>query len=267
MSEKFQALPVTAIIPCYRCRETVEQALASVLAQTLQPAEILLVDDASGDGTLDLLRDLERRYTPIVKVIAQEKNGGPGPARNAGWEAATQPWLAFLDADDAWHPRKLEIQWAWLSANPEAALCGHGTRTSADGRIDHPVQIDPAATKLTLPKMLVSNRLPTRSVVIRRDLPFRFRGRDVTEDYLLWLEIITAGWKCFRLELCLAYSLRPDFSPGGYSGQLWTHEKRELEALRILRTERGLHWPAWAVASAWSLIKYLRRLWLMRKSS
>lgn len=266
-SDVIQTLPVTVIIPCYRCIETVGRALDSVLAQTLQPSEVLLVDDASGDGTLELLRDLERRYTPIVKVIAQKKNGGPGLARNAGWEAATTPWLAFLDADDAWHPRKLEIQWVWLSVNPEVALCGHGTRMSVDGRIDDPIPADLVATKLTLTKMLVSNRLPTRSVVMRRDLPFRFRGPDVTEDYLLWLEIITAGWKCFRLELCLAYSFRPDFNPGGYSGQLWIHEKRELEALRTLRTQRGLHWPVWVVASVWSRIKYLRRLWLMRKVS
>lgn len=265
MSETFQVLPITVIIPCYRCRETVVRALDSVLAQTLKPAEILLIDDSSGDGTLELLHELERQYTPIVKVIGLEENGGPGQARNAGWDTATQPWLAFLDADDVWHPRKLEIQWTWLSVNPEVALCGHGTRLSDDGRIDHLVQIDSVATQLTLTQMLVSNRLPTRSVVMRRNLPFRFRGRDVTEDYLLWLEVITAGFKSFRLELCLAYSLRPDFSPGGYSGQLWKHERRELEALRVLRAEGRMHWPAWVLASLWSLIKYLRRLWIVRK--
>lgn len=264
MSETFQALPVTVIIPCYRCRETVVRALDSVLAQTLQPAEILLIDDASGDGTLELLRDLESQYTPVVKVIGQKKNGGPGLARNAGWEVATQPWLAFLDADDAWHPRKLETQWTWLAAHPEVVLCGHGTQFATDGRIDHPVPVTPPAMRLTLAKMLASNRLPTRSVMLRRDLPFRFRGRDVTEDYLLWLQVIAAGWPACRLEACLAYSLRPDFSPGGYSGQLWTHEKRELAALRTMRVEGDFSWFAWGASSFWSVVKFLRRHWLMR---
>lgn len=258
-----QLVPVAVIVPCYKCSETVRQALDSILRQTIQPAEILLIDDASGDGTLDVLRKLEAEHVSRVKVVALPLNGGPGLARNAGWEAATQPWLAFLDADDAWHPRKLEIQWAWLAAHPEVILCGHDSQFST-GRIDHSVDATPSATRLTLAKMLVSNRLPTRSVMLRRDLPFRFRGKDVTEDYLLWLQVIASGQPATRLEVCLAYSLRPDFSPGGYSGQLWTHEKRELAALRTLRFEGYLSWFAWIASSAWSVVKFLRRRWLMR---
>lgn len=255
--------PVAVIIPCYRCGATIHRALDSVLFQTLQPAEIVLIDDASGDGTLDVLRELEKKYAPRVRVIAQAQNGGPGLARNAGWEAATQPWLAFLDADDAWHSRKLEIQWGWLTAHPAVALCGHHSRFT-EAPIAPPVDTAPSAIRLTMPSMLVSNRLPTRSVMLRRDVPFRFQGKNVTEDYLLWLQVIAANLPAYRIEECLAYSLRPDFSPGGYSGQLWTHEKRELAALRALREERKLSLPVFLVASSWSLLKFLRRLWKMR---
>jgi len=255
--------PITVIIPCYRCRMEVGRALDSVLSQTLQPAEILLIDDGSGDGTLDVLRWLELAHAMRVKVIAQTTNGGPGLARNAGWEAATQPWLAFLDADDVWHPRKLEIQWRWLAAHPEVVLCGHDSRFT-EGPIDHAVDDPPLATRLTSGLMLITNRLPTRSVMLRRDLPFRFQGRDVTEDYLLWLQIILADLPAYRLELCLAYSLRPDFSSGGYSGQLWTHEKRELAALQMLRAAGNLSWLLFLLACCWSFLKFLRRLWLMR---
>lgn len=256
--------PVSVIIPCYRCRETVERALNSVLNQSLQPTEILLVDDASGDDTLGLLYELEKLHAPIVKAISLEQNGGPGPARNSGWESATQPWLAFLDADDAWHPRKLEIQWDWIESHPEVVLCGHASQFST-GRIDFPVEDTSVAVRLSPRQMLISNRLPTRSVMLRRDLPFRFQGRNVTEDYLLWLEIITAGLPAYRLEACLAYSLRPDFSPGGYSGQLWIHEKREIAALKALRAKGKLSWLAFVLSSGWSIVKFLRRLWLMRR--
>lgn len=257
-------LPITVIIPCFRCRETIQRALDSVLAQTWQPAEVLLIDDCSGDDTLQFLSQLERSHATLVRVIAQTENGGPGLARNAGWAVATQPWLAFLDADDVWHPRKLEIQWTCLKAHPEVVLCGHGTQLATDGRIDHLVKDALPITRLTLSKMLISNRLPTRSVMLRRDLPFRFWGRDVTEDYLLWLQVIAAGGAAVRMEGCLAYSLRPDFSPGGYSGQLWIHEKRELTALRALRSEGGFSWFAWGVSSFWSVMKFLRRRWLMQ---
>lgn len=257
--------PISVVIPCYRCKDTIVSALDSVLGQSLSPAEILLVDDVSGDGTLDLLYQLAHANGPRVKVIAQEKNGGPGLARNAGWDTATQPWLAFLDADDAWHPRKLEIQWAWLATHPDVVLCGHDSRFTG-GRIDHPVDADTTATRLTMRQMLISCRLPTRSVMLRRDLPFRFQGKRVTEDYLLWLQIIATSMPAYRMEVCLAYSLRPEFSPGGYSGQLWLHEKRELAALQVLRTERKISWLAFLSASSWSFLKYLRRLWIMRKA-
>lgn len=261
--------PVSVIIPCFRCRAEVVRALDSVLGQTLQPAEILIIDDASGDGTLEVLHQLEREHSvrsvPHVKVIGQDHNGGPGLARNAGWEAATQPWLAFLDADDAWHPRKLEIQWTWIAARPEVALCGHSTWLALDGLIDPPVEKVPTATRLSLAKMLISNRLPTRSVMLRRDLPFRFRGRDVTEDYLLWLQVVASGAPAWCLESPLACSFRPDFSPGGYSGQLWAHELRELTALQILRDEGKLARSAWILSTTWSMAKFVRRCWLMWK--
>lgn len=264
MSEIIHTAPISVIIPCYRCGKTVVRALNSALNQTLRPAEILLVDDASGDGSLDLLFQLEKVHAPRVRVVALTKNGGPGLARNAGWEAATQPWLAFLDADDAWHPRKLEIQWTWLESHPEVALCGHASQFST-GRIDFPVEDAPLATQLSARQMLVSNRLITRSVMLRRDMPFRFSPRRFSEDYLLWLEIIYAGYPAYRLEAPLAFCFRPDFSPGGISGSLWQHEKGEISVLRALWKAGKMGSIIFGLAVAWSYIKFLRRKWIVRR--
>lgn len=258
--------PVTVIIPCYRCRDTVVRALDSVLAQTLSPAEVLLIDDASDDGTLHVIREQAEHHGSWVKVISQARNGGAGLARNVGWEAATQPWIAFLDADDAWHPHKLETQWTWLSTQPEAQLCGHGTWLAADECMHLPVEGTPAATRLTLSNMLISNRLPTRSVMLRRDLPFRFSNRRYAEDYQLWLKIIAAGHSAWRLEVPLACSFRPDFSPGGLSGQLWRHEMNELAVLCELWRGKKFGLGVFLFAVAWSVAKFLRRCWLMRKT-
>jgi glycosyltransferase involved in cell wall biosynthesis len=264
MPEAIHSVPVSVIIPCYRCSETVERALNSALNQTLPPTEILLIDDASGDDSIDLLYLLEKTHAPRVKVISQAKNGGPGLARNAGWEAATQPWLAFLDADDAWHPRKLEIQWSWLESHPDVVLCGHASQFSS-GAIDFPVADAPDAIRLSPVRMLVSNRLPTRSVMLRRDLPFRFSTRRFSEDYLLWLEIMYAGYPAYRLEAPLAFCFRPEFSPGGMSGKLWLHEKGEISVLRALLKAGKIGWIVFALAVAWSYVKFLRRQWLMRR--
>ena len=102
---------ISVIIPCYRCSDTIERAVASVVAQTLQPAEVILVDDCSGDGTLATLNKIQAHYPQgWVQVIECSVNGGAGTARNAGWAAATQTYLAFLDADDIWLPEKLKSQ-------------------------------------------------------------------------------------------------------------------------------------------------------------
>ena len=255
--------PVSVIIPCFRCHKTIQRALVSILRQTFLPAEILLIDDASGDETLDLLYYFEKLYSPRVKVIALSLNSGPGLARNAGWEAATQPWLAFLDADDSWHPLKIETQLAWLESHPDVALCGHASQFST-GSIDLPVVKVPSATLLTPMQMLISNRLPTRSVMIRKNLPFRFGNSNFTEDYLLWLEIVLGGYAAYRLDSPLAFCFRPDFSPGGLSGHLWAHEKRELSSLNFLREKGALSWFLFILATCWSFAKFIRRFWLIR---
>ena len=253
-----QTIPVSVVMPCFRCIDTIERALSSVMLQSVLPAEVLLIDDASQDGTLVLLHELSKRYGSIVRVISMPINVGPGLARNAGWAIATRPWLAFLDADDIWHPQKLELQWKWLQAHPEVSLCGHSTQllyAGLEGLAPHAF----SAARLNLIQMLISNRLPTRSVMLRRDIVMRFADKRVTEDYLLWLEVIAHGYVAYRLDVCLAFSIRPDFSPGGYSGQLWAHEKRELAALRHLPSTVRLRLGLILLASIWSIIKFMRR--------
>ena len=251
---------ISVIIPCYRCGDTIQRALDSVLAQTLQPTEILLIDDASSDKTLDLLHGFEILYRPLVKVLALKQNMGPGVARNSGWDAATQPWLAFLDADDAWHPRKLEIQWGWLQAHPEVVLCGHSTQLDFEKMITSPIHDNPPAKLLTFLNMLLSNQLPTRTVMVLRSLPNRFSKRYFSEDYHLWLEIIQDGHFVSRLEAPLACSFRPDFSPGGLSGQLWRHEKNELGVFLDLWRKEKMNIATLLLATVWSMLKFLRRL-------
>lgn len=255
-------IPVSVVIPCYKCTEVLHHALQSVFDQTVQPSEIILVDDASSDGTKDLIEGLSAKHHPFIKSLSLGKNSGPGIARNAAWNIASQPWIAFLDADDIWHPRKLETQWNWLGTHPDVVLCGHKSELFCD---EYPIVPESLESEmLTARRMLISNRLPTRSVMLRRDLPFRFEGKDVTEDYLLWLQIVLAGYSSHLIEACLAFSLRPEFSPGGYSGQLWRHEKREINALVRLHKDRYINRLSLAVWVLWSYVKYWRRKLRMR---
>ncbi len=251
-------LPISVVIPCFRCTHTIDAALQSVLTQTAKPSEIWLIDDCSDDDSLQHLRALERQHPDLVKVISLAANSGPGPARNAGWDAASQPWIAFLDADDVWHPEKLATQWAWLSSHPDVVLCGHQTRLLERNQFDQ-IESDFDARRVSLSQMLRSNQFPTRTVMIKRDVPFRFAGKAFSEDYLLWLQVISEGMPAYKLNTCLAYCLRPEYSPGGLSGNLWRLEKGELQSLVALWKEDRLSLGVCLMACTWSLAKFARR--------
>jgi glycosyltransferase involved in cell wall biosynthesis len=214
--------PVSAVVPCYRCTDTVADAVASIAAQTLPPAEVLLVDDCSGDGTLQVLHSLARAY-PVgwIKVVELSTNSGPSRARNAGWEQATQEYIAFLDSDDSWAPRKLELQMQALAEDPKIALISHRVQVRSRGLQPHPLRKPIRTTIVGRRRLLLSNPFPTPSVVLRRDLPFRFNEKfRHVEDYLLWAQIAHTGYRCAKINQVLAYLHKPAFGAGGLSGDL-----------------------------------------------
>jgi glycosyltransferase involved in cell wall biosynthesis len=117
---------VSVVIPCYRCADTIERAVMSVAEQTLKPYEVILVEDCSGDYTLDVLYSLQSQFdVDWIKIIPLKVNSGPGTARNVGWNASQQDYIAFLDADDSWHPQKIEIQYGWMVKNSDVDMTGH----------------------------------------------------------------------------------------------------------------------------------------------
>jgi glycosyltransferase involved in cell wall biosynthesis len=257
--------PVSAIIPCYRCQETLDRAVGSVAAQLRLPAELILVDDASGDGTLEHLHTLAARHAPgWIKVIGLPVNRGAADARNAGWTSAMQPYIAFLDSDDAWHSRKIELQYGFMSSHPEVALCAHRHRIleSADVPIAEIGEL--TVERVSKTSLLLSNNFfaPTM-MMLKRDVPHRFlAGRRHVDDHLLWLQIVCAGLPFVRLSAQLAYTYKRPYGASGLSGQLWKMEKAELENYGILRRDGCIGLPAACAFSAYSLAKFGRRLLL-----
>lgn len=263
--------PVSVIIPCYQATSFLERAVNSVLDQTLLPKELLLVDDASPDGgkTERLIKYLAQKHSreeigiSIIPIFLG-RNKGPGGARNAGWDIASQDWVAFLDADDAWHPDKIALQYKMLQDNMNVDLVAHQCAfiQSVDNldsvyTIGEPINI----LDIGLGRMLISNGLPTRSVMLRKSIPLRFPEENrFSEDYFLWLKIIASGFQARLMKCVLAYTFRPEYSAGGYSGQLWTHEKRELNTLRRLFIEKHIKFQTFVLVCIWSVLKFMLRV-------
>jgi glycosyltransferase involved in cell wall biosynthesis len=255
--------PVSAVIPCFRSSATLARALDSIAAQTRPPEETLLVDDGNDAGEAAALQAIAGRFAPIgARVIRLQQNRGPGSARNAGWAEARAPLVAFLDADDAWHPRKLELQVPLLLAQPELTLCGHGERVLRPGEA---LPSTPRGTGTLRPigrlPLLVVNPLATRTWLVRRDESVRFaEGKRHVEDHLLLMELVLRGRTVGKLDLELAALFKPALSRSGLSSQLWAMERGELDAYARLRAQSLLGASAWASLSALSLVKFVRRI-------
>jgi glycosyltransferase involved in cell wall biosynthesis len=179
------------VIPSFNYGHFVTEAVDSALAQTYAPREVIVVDDGSTDDTRKRLEAYEGR----IRYLHQE-NLGLAAARNAGIRAARGEYVALLDADDIWHPQKLELQMAYLAAHPEVGLLGAERTRNRPARwpaLDRAAGL--AARPITLEQLVICSRFGPSSVVIARRC-FEAVGyfdpalRSV-EDRHMWVRIAT----------------------------------------------------------------------------
>lgn len=112
---------ISVIIPVYNGEKYLGETIESILAQTYEPTEIIIVNDGSTDGTQPIAEDLAAKHDNVTAV--HQDNAGPVVARNTGLEHATGTYISFLDSDDLWEPNKLEIQYAKFAADPDLGYC------------------------------------------------------------------------------------------------------------------------------------------------
>jgi glycosyltransferase involved in cell wall biosynthesis len=258
---------VSVIIPCYCCSETIGRALASVAAQTLLPKEVILVEDASPDNglTLKVLNEQVIKYYDCfeMKIIVSNENVGAASARNLGWLAASQPYIAFLDADDAWHPEKIKTQFRWMVEHPEFGLSGHvhSILNPIASYSWPPLSENENAVRLSKIKSLFSNPFSTPTVMLKRDLPFKFKqGKRYIEDYLLWLEIILEDIPVAFINKSLSASYKDLYGSSGLSANLWKMEKGELDTYFQIYKNNKIGLLLMLLLSMWSLLKYVKRV-------
>jgi glycosyltransferase involved in cell wall biosynthesis len=181
--------PVSVVIPTYNSGRLITQALDSVLAQTLPVDEIIVVDDGSTDDSPRYLQP----YLDRILYLTQ-RNQGVSSARNRGIRESKCDFVAFLDADDTWHPMKLELQIEAMRKYPLVGLLGTSTFAWPTSRLP---AIDRLSTELMVPirweQFVLKTILYPSSVVARRSVILQTDGFDVdlrcSEDRDLWLRI------------------------------------------------------------------------------
>lgn len=179
---------ISVIVPTFNRWPVLRRAVDSVLAQSFRDFELIVVDDGSTDGTSELL---QKAGPPLTLFVTQRR--GVAAARNFGVSRSSGRHIAFLDSDDAWLPRKLEAQAAFMAGHPDVKICQtdeiwirNGVRVNAKAVHRKPCgDIYPRCLELCL--------VSPSAVMMTRESFERFGGFDesfpVCEDYELWLRI------------------------------------------------------------------------------
>ena len=192
---------VSVILPACNAERFIGKTLESVLAQTWRKLEIVAVDDGSEDRTAEIVREHARR-DPRVRLLRQV-NRGVAAARNHAIEHSAGALVAPIDADDAWHPLKLERQVRALEAQPPVVGLAYvwSRRVDAEGRAIGPCAGDTCSGAVFLPLLLGNFIGNSSSPLIRRECfdrvggyssAFQTRGAQGCEDWELYLRLAEA---------------------------------------------------------------------------
>ena len=242
------------IIPCFNAQESIEKTLLCVLHQTYKEYELIIVDDGSSDKTREiieqLLQDKNVRYTYIY-----QDNSGPSAARNKGIEKATGKYIAFLDADDVWHPQKLELVLNLLENNKEIDLLGHSYTLNENFSEKY---TNKTPRKISFFQLLMRNFAVTPSIVVRKEALELFDEKmKFAEDHELWLRIASKK-NIYFLDLPLVLLGRKPLSSGGLSAQKWNMRKGEIQMYINTLKYKKILFLALPFLIIFSLIKYVR---------
>lgn len=183
---------VSVVIPLYNAVRYLEQAIASVQKQTWTDWEIIIVDDASTDGSTALAVELAAS-DPRIRLFMNERNCGVVESRNRGIREARGLWVAMLDSDDFWAPTKLEKQLALAQkTGADIIFCSYDL-IDGEGRAFGKSFIVPESTSLedTLIRSVIS--CSTALVRLNVLLEHPFRMGYAHEDLVLWLELLSSG--------------------------------------------------------------------------
>lgn len=252
---------VSVVIPMFNSDATIERALNSVAAQTLLPQEVIVVDDGSDDLSASIVERWSNSKIAVT-LIKHSNNLGPAASRNTGWNHATQKFVAFLDADDTWHPRKLEIQYEWMAKSPRVAACGTLYSLNICDQQLFVSSIEAVPTKrFGVFDLLIKNRFSTPSAMVRRDISQRFDNTfRYSEDYLLWMTIAALHEFVYRIELPLTILHKNTYGVGGLSSDLLRMLRGEMHAFRSLANLGAITRLKMVLAMTWSILKFTQRV-------
>jgi glycosyltransferase involved in cell wall biosynthesis len=249
-------LPISVVIPAYQRASLIERAVRSAWAQVPPPAEVIVVDDCSGDETGAVAAGAG------ATVLVHESNLGQGGSRNTGVAAAGNQWVAFLDSDDAWYAGHLATLWRHRG---DHVLVGASGRGSHDGRVyGHPGP-RPKVFRTPADAIVPYNRVAPSGAMVQRDALVAaggFRKMRYAEDLDAWIRILERGTGVVVPDVTFEYRQHAgqvsvdldgmsdglDTVVASYAGRHWwsTRVQREAQAMprwdQMMAARRDHRW-------------------------
>jgi glycosyltransferase involved in cell wall biosynthesis len=226
---------LSVVIPTWNRAQLVREAICSVLAQREDEIEVIVVDDASTDATVELL---EREFGDRIRVLRLEHRRGPGGARNAGARLARGEFVGFLDSDDVWLPGKLEAELEVFARFPLAEVVVTDSQNFFEGKADGESRFaQNGLLEATLGEISLANdchwlwtnsmnTVHTCSITVRREALARLGEKLFAEDL-----VCCEDWE---FQMRLYHSSRVVVLP-----QVWSHVRRFVDASRMGRNVPG----------------------------
>nr|WP_315177554.1 glycosyltransferase [uncultured Flavobacterium sp.] len=196
---------ITVLMPVYNCELYIKDALESILSQTYVDFEFLIIDDASTDKTVSIIKSY---CDSRIQLIEKPANSGYTNSLNQGLKLAKGKYIARMDGDDISFPERFAKQVAYLEANPESVVCG----TSYEILGEDKLVLIPESHNVIKLAMLRSNCIAHPSVMIRKKTLEEFSiaydtTKEPSEDYALWVQLLAVGKLHNLQEVLLKYRM------------------------------------------------------------
>jgi len=243
---------VSIVIPTYNRERDIARALKSVLAQTYPKWEALIVDNHSIDNTGDVVRSFNDTRIKLFKI---HNDGVVAASRNEGIRQATGEYIAFLDSDDWWLPRKLEVSLQYLKQGADVVYHDLFVATKTRQKIFFKIARTRDLRSPPFDDLIANgNGLNNSSVVVRKDLLHAINGLSedrnliAAEDYDAWLRIARLGGTFKRIRKTLGYYWKGGgnlSNPNRLFENLDAIEERYADAISEVGAHRSIYWIAY----------------------
>jgi glycosyltransferase involved in cell wall biosynthesis len=253
---------VSIVIPVYNAASTIIRALDSIKNQTYNDFEIIIVNDGSTDDSIDVIEKYRIGNPQFKMTIISKQNGGVSSARNEGLKIAKGEYLAFLDADDEWLPYKLERQLQILMNSPSVDFLA-AMIIEPDSRYKNKIKI------INLKDLIFKNYFQPSTVIMKKEVYQNVGGFNESQRFAEegnYFMRVASKFKCALLcEKLIVYGDgKKGFGERGLSANLREMEKGELMNLKFAYDNEFVNWPVFMIARSYSLLKYLRRILIVK---